>query len=298
MTFAAPLLTFLRCRPGLQGLPAHDAPHCSIEQRGVPRDLRLIFRAPVGTRGASRPVTRNLGTCLSWDSLEPVCPSSDITRLRPRSGPTSPPFLDHPCHQMMRAARVVSHHLDGLFRTRAPGLVASRSQKGFATFRSPACRLPPSHPKTTGRHPPDQTRSRSAVHTPRRSPPAGSRAMFPPPLPPRRCASATSAAQVSIVATTLDLGALLHRRVQGSRPRCRLSRPSPSMGFVPLQGSGRSRRLSRLERLRSRSGHLDRRHTDHVAVTEARPPRRPPRARFPWSPDCACPSCRLHRFGV
>jgi len=122
LAFPASSLALARFRAGLRGLPRHTATFDRSRPSG-PLRLRLLFRA----------LERSLPTCaglLSWDSLELALASPLHRRHRAAStpdeavasstfGPTSPGVGS--C-----SAPVVSHHLDGLLRIAARGLVASR----------------------------------------------------------------------------------------------------------------------------------------------------------------------------
>jgi len=158
------------------------------------------------------------------------------SRSRPLRVTLPPPSARWLPHQPTRSALVVSHHLDGLLRARVPGLVASRYRKGFAAFLAPAHRS--RDPETvgygaTGSFP-------GCAFTPFEEVP-------PPAAAPHRCGRCLLAVgppqtPLPVCAATLDLEALLRCRVRCDQRRCQRGSPSPSMGFVPLQGAGRDRR--------------------------------------------------------
>jgi hypothetical protein len=131
---------------------------------------------------------------------------------------------------------------------------------------------------------------RLRLHTPRRSPPSSSRTTSPWPLPPRRWTSAPH--RCRCCAATLDLEALLRCRVRCDRRRCQLRSPSPSMGFVPLQGADRGRPPTRRVSASART-------TWHRRPTTVSPPR--PAACLVRATDRRCyrrcrPRHPFHRF--
>jgi hypothetical protein len=74
-----------------------------------------------------------------------ACPSADISCARPLPGASSHRPDAATCRA--RSAPVVSHHLGGLLRTQARGLVASRSRPGFVAFRKRRSRSRPTTAK-------------------------------------------------------------------------------------------------------------------------------------------------------
>jgi hypothetical protein len=119
-----------------------------------------------------------------------VCPSSDILRSRPL--PTTLPL---PSASQRYTGRLVP---SSWFRTTStvysalevPGLLHPGTGRGSPRFRrSPAACCPAVRRRPAGIRL-VRALSRCALHTPRRSPPAGSRTALPQPLLPRRCASA------------------------------------------------------------------------------------------------------------
>jgi len=72
LAFAASLMTFSRCRVGLQGFSADDPSALLVRATGsVPRGLCVTFKAPLVVLDRSSPIR------LSWDSFS-WCPAFDI----------------------------------------------------------------------------------------------------------------------------------------------------------------------------------------------------------------------------
>jgi hypothetical protein len=94
--------------------------------------------------------------------------------------------------------------------------------------------------RDTGSRPVDHSGPRCALHTPRRSPPTGSRIASLRPLPPRRCASAFRLRASSMLSARRPSTS---RRCSTGRSvafaaRCQATKALFFLGFVPLQGSG------------------------------------------------------------
>lgn len=175
------LLTFSRCRVGLQGFSCAVLPYCSELNRGsVLRELGVAFRAPAIVPDSLRP-SEDCRCCvrLSWDSSSCVMPLVRHVLVCVHSP-------RHCCLVRPAAAKrptcsvpVVSHHLDGLLRTQVSGLLHPEARWSSLRFR--AATHPHHRPKSTvwinGAH------SRNAVHTLRRIPLVGSRTASLRPLP-------------------------------------------------------------------------------------------------------------------
>jgi len=204
-------MTFRRCRLGLRGLPdSTTAPQPKSRCDG-PHDLVV----------SSRALGRELASPLEDpSSLEirskPVCPSADIPAARPLPGAEAPFGLTVPPARS-RSAFVVSHHLDGLLRTTATGLLHPATGRGFAAFhasRSQSC------PKTALV---SASTPRDAVHTLRRLSLASSRSASlrslpscryraPPGKPP------TEAGETPFVPDRSRVRPTARTRPYGSRP--------------------------------------------------------------------------------
>jgi len=123
LAFPAPSSTFCRCRPGPRGVPFRRP------FRPKPEPTTLMTLASPSKLSLERWSRLAAGPPL----VRFACPSTDISRARPLPGASSLRLDSATCRA--RSVRVVSHHLDGLLRTRARGFVAPRSRSGFAAFR-------------------------------------------------------------------------------------------------------------------------------------------------------------------
>jgi hypothetical protein len=183
-----------------------------------------------------------------------------------------------------------------------PGLLHPGTERGSRRFRCvDTAAIPLSEESVTTE--PSNALSRRALRTPRRSPPAGSRIASLRPLPPRCCASRRR------LCRNRDCASDPHPR--GFAPPSGVVRdqavasrtaPSPSMGFVPLQGADQARVTNPVCL-----------HTSlFLSVPAGLPPVLPPsapadfaascRTRFPWLrpaniPPAGCPLV-LPRSGV
>jgi len=196
LAFAASLSTFARCRVDPQGLSRTRAPRaCSLERLGgVPRDLRLSFRAPDPIRGAL-PRGCPLGVHLPLVGFTRWCPLLRYASFTSTPGGVAaavgPPDAD-PEDSFRPRGFAPPRRLSPRMSS---GLIASRYRKGFAAFPRPSTTLPLPEGRSrlinlvgdgslAGRPFP-----RLRLHTPRRSPPVSSRATLLWSLPPRRRAS-------------------------------------------------------------------------------------------------------------
>jgi len=185
-------------------------------------------------RGAEQPLP-TAGHLASRGIHLVVCPSSDVTRARPLRVTLPSPsacWLPPACS----------------FRPR-----------GFAPPRrfpprsgSRACCIPvPEGVRSVSRsRAPLQSTRRSLVRCARGFPVCAFTPLEevpPPAAAPHRCGRCPLAVgpprhhRCRCCAATLDLEALLRCRVRCDRRRCQRRPPSPSMGFVPLQGADRDR---------------------------------------------------------
>jgi len=214
LAFAAPLSTLSRFRVGPQGLPCA---RLRTVRKNSSEESSMTFASSSErselTRNVVVAIARVPDIRLSWDSLECV-PSSDMPAVRPLPMALPP-------------SSAVQFPLADTFRPRG----FSPPRRFTPHFRSRACCIPipegvrhvseskPPRPEPRIRkyEPPTGLTydlSRSAFHTPRRSPPTCSRVASLRPLPPRRCASASKPHKCCSAATTLDLEALLRRWVR------------------------------------------------------------------------------------
>jgi hypothetical protein len=145
----APSSTFDRCRPGPRGLPGLNALSWPPIRQAVRSNQSIsalvAFTSPSErsrSSGNSSQLPKKPEFLLSWDS--PACrPSAVLPSARPLQeaeasfGPTIP--IVESC-----SALVVSHHLDGLLRAGATGLLHPAA--GHGVRRVSCFRLPP-HPK-------------------------------------------------------------------------------------------------------------------------------------------------------
>lgn len=118
LAFPAPSSTFRRCRPGPRGVPFLAA---APTEAGAddPHDLGLLFEA------LPRALVPPRGRSSSREIRAPLHRHDPVRRL---PGASSHRPDSATCRA--RSALVVSHHLDGLLRTRARGFVAPRSRSG------------------------------------------------------------------------------------------------------------------------------------------------------------------------
>jgi hypothetical protein len=135
LAFAASLMTFSRCRVGLQGFRLHNPSASFVRTTGsVPHGLDAAFRAPSVTLNRSDPVR------LSWDSFS-LCVLHPTCLPCVHSPTTLPPsFGQVAAKRLTCSTLVVSHHLDGLLRTGASGLL--HPETGQDSLRFPACSPP------------------------------------------------------------------------------------------------------------------------------------------------------------
>jgi hypothetical protein len=142
--FAASLSTFHRCRLSPQGLPVRESPWQIVRITGA---AHMSLFSP-----SKRPKTPEV--------CPPQLPATSLPASRGIHSSRVPFIRHHPCASAFQrrcchrssanrstpidaSILVVSHHLDGLFRARAFGPIASRSRKGFAAFLLPPPPLPP-----------------------------------------------------------------------------------------------------------------------------------------------------------
>jgi len=122
-----------------------------------------------------------------------------------------------------------------------PGLLHPGTGRGSRRFRCADTAAAPLTEVSVTAEPPNAL-SRRALRTPRRSPPAGSRIASLRPLPPRCCASRPDSCRNRFQSSdphprgVAPPSGVVRDQVVADR-----TAPSPSMGFVPLQGSGQDR---------------------------------------------------------
>jgi len=230
LEFTAPLSTFACLQVGPQGLPALMRPSCTWPrlQSGPDGPEALSMRLPASSALASREIRR-----VNSPLIRHPRPASTPSDVAIAFGKSVPPDSLVP---------------SSWFRTTSTAFSAEEFRaccipvpEGVRRVSLPQSPLAARHlRRDTGSRPVDHSGPRCALHTPRRSSPAGSRIASLRPLPPRRCAFAPSI-QASSNGMNRRPSTSGRCSAVGNRtptPVASCLSASSFLGFVPLQGSG------------------------------------------------------------
>jgi len=189
---------------------------------------------------------RRPGSCASHGIHSLVClpPALDISATRPLPVTVASNLRQSDTNPTTRSAIVVSHHLDGLLRIAAPGVLQPKPNE----VRCVSVTCIPVANHLDARPLSKPALSRNAFHTPRRIPLANSRTASLRPLPScrfvTRCTARASGTRSRLTQPWLnDVRARGHRTL--ARSDAETSHPSPSGRWpyepdesAPLTGSG------------------------------------------------------------